>query len=140
MRLIEMASALELSEIRGFVIIVHQNLFCQRGAALMSLAPIEAGEVCQDLLTDHFCPHRWAASATRPCCDGLEVPHRWLRRLSLSRGISLNMCVDHQSSSELTPHHCDSGDMFRAEQHRRGRILLNTSPTGLSSPGARPLL
>ena len=57
-----MASALELLEIRGFVIIVHQNLFCQRGAALMSLAPIEAGEVCQDLLTDHFCPHRWAAS------------------------------------------------------------------------------
>ena len=30
MRLIELASALELSEIRGFVIIVHQNLFCQR--------------------------------------------------------------------------------------------------------------
>ena len=30
MRLIELASALELSEIRGFVIIVHQNLFCRR--------------------------------------------------------------------------------------------------------------
>ena len=84
-----MASALELSEIRGFVIIVHQNLFCQRGAALMSLAPIEAGEVCQDLLTDHFCPHRWAACATRPYCDVLKVPHGGLGRLSLSRGIFL---------------------------------------------------
>ena len=124
----------------------------------MSLAPIEAGALRQNKLTDHF----FVAPTDRRFWDKVHKS----RSLGLRRYINViywglgssawvaskaffnqrylaehvRPITDHQFSSELTPHHCDSGDMFRAEQHRRGRILLNTSPTGLSSRGVRPLL
>ena len=132
----------------------------------MSLAPIEAGALRQNKLTDHF----FVSPTDRRFWDkvhksrsfgfplGFEGPSTSLKFHILgswkfclggfegflypevSRWTCVRAIMDHQFSSEITSHHCDSGDMFWAQQHRRGWTLFNISPTGLSSRGARPLL
>ena len=128
----------------------------------MSLAPIEAGALRQNKLTDHF----FVAPTDRRFWDkvhksrsfgfhsGSKV-HQRLRRF-IYWGLGSSAWVASKAffiQRYLVEHVCGSSVLlwahapslwlrwhFRAQQHFIGWLLLNTSPTGLSSPGARPLL